>query len=60
MESRVSLKIGHVRSKTRFLGQILGKHYVWPRSHITGLILMKLKMFALMKSHTSLKLGHVD
>ena len=40
LKSRTSLKIGHIRSKTRSLGQILEKHFV--RS--TGLILSPIIM----------------
>ena len=35
-------KMGHVGSKTRSLGQILGKPYVCSRGHIFGPIIMKL------------------
>ena len=42
MKSWTSLKLGHVRSKTRLLGQILEKPFVRSRGHIFSLILMKL------------------
>ena len=38
----MSLKMGHVQSKTRSLGQILEKHSVWSRGHILSWIIMKL------------------
>ena len=34
--------MGHVMSKTRSLGQIIGKPYVRSRDHIFSLIIMKL------------------
>ena len=34
--------MGHVRSETRSLGQILQKHCICSRDQIVGLILMKL------------------
>ena len=52
--------MGHVGSKTRSIGQILKKPSVHSRGLILGLILMKLKMLALMKWQTSLKMGHVE
>ena len=42
MKSRTSLKMGHVGSKTRSLGQILEKPCVLSRSHIFSPIIMKL------------------
>ena len=42
MKPRMSLKMGHVESKTRSLGKILEKPYVCPRGHIFCLIIMKL------------------
>ena len=42
IESRTSLKMGHVRSKTRLLGQILQKPCVCYRGHIFSPIIMKL------------------
>ena len=42
LKSRTSLQIGHVGSKTRSLGQILGKPCVRSRDQIFGSILMKL------------------
>ena len=41
MKSKMSLKMGHLWSKTRYLGQILEKLSVCSRSHIFGPILMK-------------------
>ena len=40
--SRISLKMGHVRSRTRSLGQILEKPCVCFRGHIFYSVLMKL------------------
>ena len=40
--SRKIFKMGHVRSKTRSLGQILEKHCVRSRGHIFSPIIMKL------------------
>ena len=42
IKSRTSLKVGHVGSKTRSLGQILEKPCVRSRSHIFSPIIMKL------------------
>ena len=42
MKSRRSVKMGHVRLKTRLLGQISEKPYVHSRGHIFSLIIMKL------------------
>ena len=36
MEFHMNLKMGHVWSKTRSLGQILGKAYVCSRGHINS------------------------
>ena len=38
----MSSKMGHVRSKTKSLGQMLEKTYVCSRGHIFSLIIMKL------------------
>ena len=51
-------KMGKVGSKTRSLCQILEKHCVCSRDQIFG-GLMKLIVFALMKSLTFLKMDHV-
>ena len=42
MKSRLNLKMGHVGSKTRSLGQMLGKPCVRSRGQIICLIIMKL------------------
>ena len=42
MKSRTSLKMGHVESKTRPLGQILEKRCARSRGHIFSPIIMKL------------------
>ena len=42
MKSRMSSKMGHARSKTRPLGQMLEKPCVRPGGHIFSLIIMKL------------------
>ena len=42
MKSHMILKMGHVRSKTRSLYQILEKPCVHARGHIFNVILMKL------------------
>ena len=56
----MSLKLGHVGSKTRSLGQIFEKPCVSSRGLVFGLILMKLDQnVCLDKSGTSLKLGRV-
>ena len=55
----MSLKIGHVRSKTRSLGQILEKCCVSSRGHIFSLIILKHRMFVLINFRTILKMGHV-
>ena len=60
MKSQTSMKMGHVGSKTRSMGQILKKPRVRSRGNIFSPIIMKLlTMFVLMKSRTSLKIGHV-
>ena len=41
LKSQKSLKMGHVGSKTRSLGQILEKHCIHCRGHILSLIVMK-------------------
>ena len=51
--------MGHVKSKTRSLGQMLEKPCVHSRGHIFSLIIMKfVRLFSLMKFQTSLKIGH--
>ena len=42
MKSQMSLKLGHVGSKTRSLGQVLEKPCVCSRGHIFSQIIMKL------------------
>ena len=42
MKSQTSLKMGHVRSKTKSIGQISEKPYVHSRGHIFSPIIMKL------------------
>ena len=42
MKSRMSLKMGHVRSNTRSLGQTSENPYVYSRGHIFSPIIMKL------------------
>ena len=42
MKSGTTLKMGHIRSKPRSLGQISEKPYVHSRGHIFSLIIMKL------------------
>ena len=42
IKSQTSLKMGHVRSETRSLGQILEKSCVRSRGHIFSPIIMKL------------------
>ena len=41
MKSQMSLKMGHVRSKTRSQGQMLEKPCVCSRDHISSPIIMK-------------------
>ena len=62
IKSRTSSKMGHVRSKTRSLGQILEKPCVRSRGHIFSPIIMKLGQndcLHEMKSWTSSKNNHV-
>ena len=49
MKSWTSLKMGHVWTKTRAVGQILEKPYVPSRGHIVNPILIRnfIRMFAL-------------
>ena len=49
MESPTILKMGHVRSKQRSLGQMLGKPCARSRCHIFGQIIMKLGTFVMIK-----------
>ena len=59
-ESSDEFGMGHVWSKTRSLGQTLEKVYVRSKGHIFSPIIMKLSQnFSLMKTRTSLKMGHV-
>ena len=51
--------MGQVRLKTRSVGQILEKPCVHSRGHIFSQIIVKLRMFVLMKFWTSLKIGDV-
>ena len=57
MKSHMKMKMGHVKSKTRSLGQILQKFCVCSREQIFGLIQMEL--VASMKHCTFLKMGHI-
>jgi len=58
--SRPSSNMGHVGSKTRSPGQILGNSCLHPRGHICNLILMNFViMFVLTISRSSLNMGHV-
>ena len=57
MKSRTSLKMGHVGSKTRSLGQILEKPCVRSRGQIVCPIIMKLGQNVCLV--TSSKIGHV-
>ena len=60
MISRSGLKLGHVGSKTRSLGQILEKPFVHSRGHSFVLHVMTLvRMLIILMSRSSLKLGHV-
>ena len=60
IKSRTSLKMSHVWSKTKSLGQTLEKLCVCSRDQIFSLILMKLvQSFALMKPCTFLKMSHI-
>ena len=59
MKAWTSSKMGHVRSKTRSLGQILEKPCVCFRGHIFSPIIMKLgQNVCLDKTCTSFKMGH--
>ena len=52
--------MGHVRSKTRSLGQIVEKHSVFSRSHIFSPIVIKLGQSVFLNEiGKSLKMGHV-
>ena len=51
--------MGHVRSKSRSLGQIVEKPCVRSRGHIFSPIIMKLRMFVKMKSWKIMKMGQV-
>ena len=52
--------MGHVKSKTRFLGQFIEKSCVHSRGHSFDPIFMKHgRMFIFIKSHPELKVGHV-
>ena len=54
------IEMGPVGSKPRSLGQILEKLIVRSRGHIFSPIILKLvRMFVLMKSRTSSKMGHL-
>ena len=58
--SRTSLKLGHVGSKTRSLGQIIDKSCVHSRVHSFVSDIMKLcQKLIIIISRSSLKLGHV-
>ena len=58
--SRSSLKLGHVRSKTRLLGHTLEKPCVHFGVHSFVSNVMKLaRMFIIIISRSGLKLGHV-
>ena len=60
MKSRTSLKMGHVRSETRSLGQILEKPCVRSRGHIFSPTIMKLcQNFCLDKISDELEMNHV-
>ena len=55
-----SLKLGHVGSKTRSLGQILVKPCVHSRGHSFDLKFMNyIRMLVIIISRSSSKLGHV-
>ena len=47
----MSSKMGHVRSKTRLLGQILEKPCVHSRGHIFSPIRLKVKLFLFVLDH---------
>ena len=57
--SRSSLKLGHVRSKTRSLGQILEKPCVHSKRHSFDPKFMKLCQKLIIMSRSRSKLGHV-
>ena len=58
--SRSSSKLGHVRSKTGSLGQILEKPCAHPRGHRSNHKFMKyVRMLIIIMSRSDLKLGHV-
>ena len=60
MKSQTSSKVGHVRSKTRSLGQILEKPCVRSRGHIICLIIMKhIQSICLNKIWNEFENGHV-
>ena len=57
--SRSVLKLGHVRLKTRSLGQILEKPSVFSRGHSFDHMFMKIfRMLIIIISRSDLKLGH--
>ena len=57
--SRSGLKLGHVGSKTRSLGQILGKPCVYSRGQCFDSKILKLiRMLMINISRSSLKLGY--
>ena len=57
--SRSDLKLGHVRSKTRSLGQILEKPCVHSRGHsFDSKVMYFVRMLIIIISRSSLKLGH--
>ena len=60
MKSRMSWKMGHVRLKTRSLGQILEKTCIRSGGHICSPIIMKPGLnVCLEKSLMTLKMGYV-
>ena len=60
MKSGTSLKIGHLGSKARSVGQILEKPCVCSTGHIFSPIIMKLgQNVCLDEYRRSLKIGHV-
>ena len=60
MKSQMCFKMGHVRSKTRSLGQILEKPCVHSRGHTFSPAIMKYgQNVCLIKSQTFLKMVHV-
>ena len=57
---RSNLKLGHIGSKTRSLGQVLEKPCVYSRGHRFDSKFMKLiRMLMIIISRFDLKLGHV-